>query len=372
MTRAAMWCRRHPLPAALAAMLVVSGLVGSAAVFVKWRQAVGERTRAGMIADFLADRVLAESSTDVNPRGASVTALDLLDRAAGRIGGDFQAYPDVEASIRETVGRSYLSLGAYAKAEPHLKAAIDLDSSRHGAEAPATLRASNAMAVLLDGVGHGPPRPKTCSCARISTRPAGSSAPDDPITLEAADRLGALAPQGRASFDEAEPLLREALGGRRRVLITDHPDTLRTVRNLTLMAVARGRLPEAEALADEYERGIRCARGPKHPDNIAALSNRGLICRLQGRPAQAEAFYRQAADESRRILGPDHPTTRAADAEHARAPPRPRHAPRARPPEVSASRAAGGALQPSAIVWDTGRVYSAPATSRPPHPESPP
>ncbi len=315
MTRAAMWCRRHPLPAGLAALLVLSGLVGSAAVVWKWRQAVAARTRAGMIADFLADRVLAEASTEVNPLGASVTAIDLLDRASGRIGGDFQGQPDVEASIRETVGRSYLSLGAYARAEPHLKAAIDLDASVHGPDAPATLRASNAMAVLLDESGRADAAEALLRKVLDASRRA--LGPDDPIALDAADRLGALLRKA-GKLDEAEPLLRRALEGRRRVLPADHPDTLRTVRNLSLLALDRRRFPEAEALADEYERGIRCARGPKHPDNVTALSNRGLILRLQGKPAEAEPFYRRAAEESSRILGPDHPTTKAAEAEHAR------------------------------------------------------
>jgi tRNA A-37 threonylcarbamoyl transferase component Bud32/tetratricopeptide (TPR) repeat protein len=315
LTRARMWCRRHPLPAALAAMLVVSGLVGSAAVAWKWREAVGERTRAGMIADFLANRVLAESSTEVNPAGAKLTALDLLDRASGRIGGDFQGYPDVEASIRETIGRSYLSLGEYARAEPHLRKAIDLDAAHYGPGASATLRATNALAVLLDESGKvGDAELLLRSNLATARRALG---PDDPIALEAADRLGALLRKS-GRLDEAEPLLREALAARRRVLPTDHPDTLRSVRNLSLLDVDRERFAEAEALADEYERGIRCARGPKHPDNVAALANRGLIRLLQGKPAEAEPFYRRAAEESARILGPDHPTTRTAVAEHAR------------------------------------------------------
>ncbi len=257
-----MWCRRHPLPAALAAMLVVSALVGSAAVAWKWREAVGERTRAGMIADFLANRVLAESSTEVNPVGANVSALDLLDRASGRIGGDFQGYPDVEASIRETIGRSYLSLGEYSKAEPHLRKAIDLDATTFGREAPATLRARNVLAVLLDESGRGNEAERLLWSNLARARRALGR--DDPIALEAADRLGALLRKS-GGLDEAEPLLREALAARRRILPTDHPDTLRSVRNLSLLDVDRKRFAEAEALADEYERGIRCAGARSTP-----------------------------------------------------------------------------------------------------------
>ena len=38
-TRAAMWCRRHPLPAALAGLLVLAVIAGLAGVTWKWREA---------------------------------------------------------------------------------------------------------------------------------------------------------------------------------------------------------------------------------------------------------------------------------------------------------------------------------------------
>ena len=310
-----LWCRRHPLPAALGSMLMASILAGSVAVGLAWRAAERERSRKSLLADYLTNNVLAESSTEVNPLGARFTVRDLLDRVGARIGGDFQGQPEVEASIRETIGKSYLSLGEFAKAETHLRAAIKLDSELYGPEEPSTLRVSNVLAVLLDHDG------RAGAAEALLRKTLGASrrvlGPDDPITLEAADRLGAVL-RRKKEPNEAEPLIRRALEGRRRVLPADHPDTLRSVRNLCLLEVDRGRLKAAEALADEYERGIRCARGPKHPDNVTALSNLGLIRILQGRPAEAEPFYQRAAEEARRILGDDHSITRDAVAEHGR------------------------------------------------------
>src|SRR5262249_27426711 len=110
-TRARMWCRRHPLPAALAAFLLLSVGAGFAGVTWKWREAVHEARIRAMVVDYLAHRLLAQSSTAVNPRAANLTVMELLDRAAGRIGGDFQDQPQIEAAIRETIGGAYLSLG---------------------------------------------------------------------------------------------------------------------------------------------------------------------------------------------------------------------------------------------------------------------
>jgi tetratricopeptide (TPR) repeat protein/tRNA A-37 threonylcarbamoyl transferase component Bud32 len=313
-TRAAMWCRRHPLPATLAALLALSAIAGFAGVTWKWREAVEEQSDATASADFV-DRMLAESAPEVNPRGTPFTVLEMLDRGALRIGGDFQGRPKVDAAIRERIGRAYLSLGEYARATPYLQTALKRHTELFGPDHPATLRVVNLMARLLDESGRcGEAEPLLRRNLETCRRALG---PEAAATLDAASQLGVLLRKERR-LDEAEPLLRQALDARRRALPPDHPDTLRAVRELCLLRVDRGRFADAEALAHEYEHGIRCAMGPKHPDNISALANRGLIRLLQGKPAEAEPFYRQAAEEARRILGHEHPRTLAAANDHAR------------------------------------------------------
>jgi tetratricopeptide (TPR) repeat protein len=313
-TRARMWCRRHPLPAALAALLVLSVLGGFAGVTWKWREAARESRIKARMVDFLAHS-LAESSTEVNPRGAGFTVVAMLDRSAARIGGDYQDEPEIEAAIRETVGGSYLSLGEYARAEPHLRAALKLDGALYGPRHRTTLHASNLLAALLQRAGRlAEAEPLLRGNLEACRRALG---PEDPTTLDASQQLGALLRE-RRSPGEAGPLLKQTLDARRRVLPADHPDTLRSIRELCLLEIDRRRFTQAEALAHEYEHGIRCAWGPKHPDNVTALANRGLIRLLQGKPDQAEPFYRQAEEEARRILGPEHPLALAAANDHAR------------------------------------------------------
>ena len=270
-----------------------------------WRQAVGERSEKALIADYLADRVLAESSTEVNPRGAELHG----PRAARpRRVPDRRRLPGAprDRGVDPRDGRQVVPLAGrvrQGRAPPPGRDRASTPGSGGRATRPRSA-SRTLLAVLLDAVG--PARTGRGALAREPRRrPAAPRArrPDHPRGR----RPGSGPCSGRpGKLDEAEPLLRSALGARRRVLPTDHPDTLRSVRDLCLLEVDRGRLDAAEALADEYERGIRCARGPKHPDNVAALANRGLIQLLQGRPAEAEPFYRRAAEEARRILGHDH------------------------------------------------------------------
>jgi serine/threonine-protein kinase len=313
-TRAWMWCRRHPLPAALGMLLAFSLLVGFAGVTWKWRQADRERSNTAASLEFLG-RMLAGSFGEANPLGTQLTVLQMLDRASARIGGDLQGQPEVEAPIQAKIGAIYRSLGRFKEGERHLRAALRLDTEVNGSEDATTLRDVNALAALLDESGRPDEaepllRRNLETCRRVL-------GPENPTTLDAAAGLGAVL-RKQKRLAEAERLLRSTLDARRRVLPADHPDTLRSIRDLFLLQLDRGRFSAAEALAYEYEHGIQCAFGPKDPENVTALTNRGRIRLLQGKPAEAEPYYRQAVEQARRILTPDHPLLRTAEDDHAR------------------------------------------------------
>jgi tetratricopeptide (TPR) repeat protein len=314
LTRARLWARRRPLPAALLAALAAAIVVGLAGIGWQWRETNRRRHQAERLLDYLANRLIGQASTEANPQGAKLTVRELLDRQASRLGGEFQGEPELEASLRETVGNAYHSLGLFEPAESHLRRALKLSDELLGPADPASIRIATRLGRVIAEAG----RPGEAESLLSTTRAGAIRAlgPDDATTVEATARLGAvwLALQRPA---DAEPLLREALAVRRRTLPVDHPDTLRSVHDLCRLAMETGRLDEAEPLSNEYEHGIRCACGPNHPDNVTALANRGLIRRLRGQLTEAEPFYRKAVDEARRILGPDHPATRSAEQEYA-------------------------------------------------------
>jgi tRNA A-37 threonylcarbamoyl transferase component Bud32/tetratricopeptide (TPR) repeat protein len=308
-------CRRNPLPTALATLLALASIGGFIGVTWMWRAADRERIKSERVNEFLTKKLLAQASPELNPRGAGVTVVELLDRASAVLGGEFDGQPAIEAAIRETIGGSYLSLGQYAKAEPHLRAAMKLNTQLFGSEHRNTLRAINQWTSLLQLTGRGAEaEPSMRRNLEACRRALG---PNDVTTLDATEHLAMLL--GHLSkLDEAESLLRRNVDDRSRVLGPDRPDTLRSVNFLGLLLRDRGRYAEAEKLAYRYLEGVRCTLGPNHPDNVAALTNQGLLHLDQGHPAQAEPFFRKAAAEARRILGPEHPITLAADKDYTR------------------------------------------------------
>ena len=308
--RAGMWCRRNPLPAALAGLLVIALLGGLAGIVWKWREAERERNKAATLNELLTRRLLAQASPEFQPRAANVTVMDLLDRAGAQLGGWLNGQPDLEAALRETIGGAYLSLGRYDKAEEHLRKAIRLATEATGPEHRDVLRSVNLLAAVLDETGRsGEAEPLIRRNLEASWRVLG---PDDGVTLDAAERLGMVL-WHKHQPDAAESVLRRNVDDRRRVLKPEHGDTLRAVYELSRLLREQGKFAEADPLAYQFAHDIRCARGPNHPDNVVALTNQADLDRAAGRLELAERHYREAAAEARRILGPEHPATREAE-----------------------------------------------------------
>jgi serine/threonine-protein kinase len=307
--RSWMWCRRNPLPAALAALCGLAILGGLAGVTWKWREAALARDEAQAINDFFNHKLLDQASPRFNPRGASLTVGELLDLTSARLGGEFEGRPAVEATIRKSLGSAYQGLGLYDKARPHFAAAIKLDSQTRGQHDRQTLRDVNLMTSLLDESGrYAEAEPLMRQNLEECTTVLG---PDDATTLDAEYQLGVLQ-YHLQKLDLAETVLGNCLAKQRRVMDSQHPDTLRTINQLGIVLQDRGRLDEADSLALEYEHGIRCLFGTKHPDNVTALASRARVRLNQGRLDEAELLYGRALSEAKRIFGAEHPRSLAA------------------------------------------------------------
>src|SRR5205085_12329405 len=99
--------------------------------FVQSRRVIQERDnavvqahKARRINAFL-QQMLASADPDTG-RGRDVTVVSVLGAASRQIETEFNDQPEIEASLRETIGRTYTSLGDYEPAERHLQRALDI------------------------------------------------------------------------------------------------------------------------------------------------------------------------------------------------------------------------------------------------------
>ncbi|MFH1418485.1 MAG: serine/threonine-protein kinase [Planctomycetota bacterium] len=275
----------------------------------------------------------------------------ILDTAAARIETEFADQPEIEAQIRHTIGCTYMALGQYAAAEPHLEIALDVFHFLRGEEYHDTLVAMNNLAVLYSHQGQlseaegllvrtikvrrslvGPDHADTLSvmnnlAAVYSEQERYSEAEElfadvldmrkrtlgetDPDTVMSMGNLGLLYVDQKRYLD-AEPLLSESLALRRKTLGEEHPDTLASMSCLAGLYCCQERHAEAEEL---YTRVLACRRralGKTHPDTLISMAKLALVYCKQARYDEAEALYLEAVDVLRDTLGVEHPETLSA------------------------------------------------------------
>jgi serine/threonine protein kinase/tetratricopeptide (TPR) repeat protein len=269
-------------------------------------QAEAEKARA--VSQFL-ERMLAAVRPE-QARGREVTVKEVLDAAAEQVEqGSLADKPEVEATIRNTIGRSYAALGDYAAAEPQFLRALESRRRLQGPEHPSVATALNNLAAVYHLRGrYADAEPLLAAALEIRRRVLGEDHLD---TLASVNNLALLYyHQGR--YAEAEPLYQTALEIGRRMLGAAHPDTLNPMNNLVLLYEQQGRYAEAEALALQVVEVRRDKLGEDHPDTLASLSNLAMVYAAQGRQEEATNLDLEVLAGRRRVLGPEHPDTLAS------------------------------------------------------------
>jgi serine/threonine protein kinase/tetratricopeptide (TPR) repeat protein len=253
-------------------MACASVVVLTAAAAISIRQSIRANREAAVaeaVSNFLRNDVLAQAgastqasrSTKPDPHLEVRTALD---RAATRIDGKFDQQPEVEAAIRETMGRTYEDLGLYPEAWTELEKALDLHRRVLGE--------------------------------------------NDPKTLKTVSHLGRIAAlQGK--YPQAEALLSQSLAAQRRVLGSEHSDSVYSMNNLATVYYRQGKFTQAEALHSQVLEILRRVLGPEHPSTLVSMTGLANDYGDQGKYAQAEALHSQVLEIQRRVLGPEHPST---------------------------------------------------------------
>ncbi len=354
--RARKFARRFRVALATAgAFLLV--LVAAAGISI-WQsiRATRQRDRADAAAasaqavnDFLQNDLLAQASANNQIGPAAKPDLDLkvrtaLDRAAARIAGKFDRQPEVEASIRDTIGQTYADLGLYPEARKQLERALDLHRQVHGAEDPRTLNTmrrlgrlavqqgkfadaaalfSQAMAIQRRVLGqehrdtlasmngladvysiqgkYAQAEALYQQILEIRRRVPGSGGPE---TLASVGLANLYYVQGK--FAQAEPLFSQDLETKRRLLGPEHPNTLISMTNLANVYYAQGKQEQAETLYSQSLENERRVLGPEHPNTLATMNNLANVYDALGKEAQAETLYSQSLEIERRVLGPEH------------------------------------------------------------------
>jgi eukaryotic-like serine/threonine-protein kinase len=249
--RAGKFARRHWAAVAVAAAFVVTL---ATATVVSVRQArIAERERATMqeIASFTENLLGAsQGMTPIANRGRDLKLVEIIDQASESVGPQFKDRPAVEAGLQATLGGSYMALGLYGKAKPHVERAAELALPLHGEAHPLSAR-----------------------------------------VLKLRGRL-------RLSAGEFEAAGRDLAAG-----LNASPDSF-TYSYLAEAVWRQGRVREARGHLVKAHAGMLEKFGREHTTTATMVNNIGVMDDDLGDYAAAEKQFREAADVLRRQPGP--------------------------------------------------------------------
>jgi serine/threonine protein kinase/tetratricopeptide (TPR) repeat protein len=275
------------------------------------RRAVSEAATAQAVADFLQKDLLSQASADVqaspNTRpDPDIKVRTALDRAAERIGGKFAKQPEVEASIRDTIGQTYLDLGLFPEARKQYERALELQREALGPENPATLKTIGFLAQIEEQQSQfTDAEALLVKNLEVERRILG---PENPDTLFTLRHLGSVY-WSEGKYAQAEAIDKQALDILRRLFGPESAELIPVLNNISLTYRAEGKLKQAEQTNVQTVEIARRVHGPEHPDALMAINNLANVYKQQLKYPEAEALYSQNFETYKRVLGPEHPDT---------------------------------------------------------------
>ena len=289
---------------------------------------------------------LFEVSDPSEARGNTITAREIMDRGAERIQKELAAQPSIQATLMETMGTVYTSLGLYDQALSLLQSALDKRKALYGEKHLEVARSLDRLGEVLKlkaeyeralpmyrqalvlrremlGNEHVDTARSVYELADLESR-MGNFAAAEPLFREAltlrrkvngaksqdvAQSLEGLALNlfDQGNYTDSVPLMREAVAMQRALHTGPHPDLAEAINNLGWMLGEIGQYQESEQLYREALKIKRAVLGDNHPEIAIGLNNVAFVLYTQGKYDAAEPLYLDALAMQRKLLGPDHP-----------------------------------------------------------------
>ena len=249
-------------------------------------------------------------------KGGAGTVVEVMDAAAKQLeSGALKDRPEIEAVIRQTLGKTYESRGQYAAADEQLRRALELNKQVDGPESLNTARTLNALSHLRLSQDNLPEadqlqREELAIQRKLHggrEHPEVARALYDLAMIRMAEALGSPLSVNKEKADEAETAFREVLAMQRRLLPAKDRNLARTLTSLARLLIYRDRQDESVRLLDEALAMQKDLLGQEHPDVAFTEQQLAEALQKQGKFAEAEDLCRQAIAIQRKALGNDHP-----------------------------------------------------------------
>lgn len=300
--------RRRRLLATFSAV----ALVFAGAMVVQSRRTAREAARANReaavahhVSEFLVGLFeVADPDTTV---GRNITARELLDQGAARIGTELEGQPETRATLMDTMGRAYLKLGVLDSGVRLLEGALAIRRQLHGEGHPTV---AESLQNLADGLllqGNFDRAERLLNEAVALHRKLEERGESGAAAVAPALRILASVQLGRGRLAEAERLYREVLATLDAQGLYLDPERASTLNDLAVLLELAGKTEGVEELYDEAIEITRRVRGEGHTEVAGYLGNKGSWLSAQGRYKEAAVCLDEALAIKRKVLGERHP-----------------------------------------------------------------
>jgi non-specific serine/threonine protein kinase/serine/threonine-protein kinase len=302
--------RRHKMGVAAAVLVSLALIVGVAGLTIGLKEALKAKNEAlqqaakvEAINKFLNSML---SSPDPSKDGRDVKVIDILDIAREKIGESFKGKPEIEASVRHTLGKTYDAIGVYEKSIAELERALDIKKRILGLDHPDTLLTMNSLATVF--IRFGKYAEAESILREAVSRKKRVLGAENKQTLISMHNLGVVY-YYQGKFKEAESLGRETLEVRKKVLGENHPDTIFSLGHLAATLGGQEKHEEAVKLYSEAKEKAMRIYGSEHPETLRTVHNLAIELNHLKKYQESETLFRDTLEKQKKVFGPDHPDT---------------------------------------------------------------
>ncbi len=247
---------------------------------------------------------LFQVSKPEKAQGKVITARELLDKGAHSIQADRTMDPEVKASLLNTMGDAYSSLGFFQSSQPLLATALATRRRLFGADSVPVAQTLRDLGLLARNRGE-----TTQAKDYFLKSLARFQKSEGPVNSDVAKLLNDV---GTAyiqlnQLQPARAYLRQALAMRLRVSGATSPDLIAIRTNLGDVAYASKDYATAAA---QFRQELALAKqvyGPNHPFVSNLNSNLGSVLFQEKHYGASVQYYNQALTLDRKLLGNQHP-----------------------------------------------------------------
>lgn len=263
-------------------------------------KALSEALKVENVNNFLQDML---SSVDPTEIGRDVKVYDVLKKASEDIGKNFIKHPEIEASIRKTIGVTLTNLGEFDEAKPHLLKSLELNNKVYGSASFQSGESMHELALYYHWIGDLNLADSLYTKSIMILRKNSDSPPRE--IAGAINDLGILK-QEQAKYQESLNLLREALNIYQKNFGETDRDVASTLNNLALTLESLNDIDGAEKYYKKSLEVYLKLYSPDRPEISTIYNNLAYIYIDKDNLNKAEEYFKKSLELKINAFGKNH------------------------------------------------------------------